>query len=485
MNNDNFDILTMDMDDLAGDVQKAFSRFNVDIKIPRCIPSKNQVLLEIKFKGHTREANLYARAADVQSRLRLPVFKVFKHKFTTYIVVSDREPNYPHLPAILSAPDFQEHAKGKILPYIVGFDVLGNPVIVDLAKFPHLLVGGATNSGKSVGLQALISSIIYSRSPDRVSLILIDVGATSLLPFSGLPHLSYPIIRDHSTACQALAALKVEMDRRIELQIINKEGFKKLPRLVIVIDEFPSLLNNDKQMSKLIAHTISGLLQRGRHAKIHIVLAAQNPTFQHTRGVDLGNITARIAFRCAKRNTSEVILGEGGAENLSGQGDMLLKAPQFDGLQRIQGVYIVPSELDQLLQFKRLNTLNPQLGGFKLKLPAKELSNTWNDTGVLSSTKSPSADDALLGQVAMWALGRDCISCNQLCEDFHIGWKRAKNILARLHGLEIVEDVYARLPRMVLPRSIEEISDETVELLKRSGIAKDDIITVLKQRSSK
>lgn len=485
MNNANFDTFTMDVDDLSEQVRKAFGRFNVDIRIPRCIPLNNQVLLEIKFKGHTREAHLYARAADVQSRLRLPVFKVFKHKFTTYIAVSDREQTYPHLPAILSAPDFQEKTKGKALPYVVGFGVLGNPVIVDLAKFPHLLVGGATNSGKSVGLQALISSIVCTRSPSQASLILIDVGASSLIPFAGLPHLSYPIIRDHSAACQALVALKAEMDRRVELQTVDVERFKQLPRLVIVVDELPSLLNSDKQMSKLIAHTISSLLQRGRHAKIHLVLAAQNPTFQHMRGVDLGNITARIAFRCAKKNNSEVILGEGGAENLSGQGDMLLKAPQFDGPQRIQGVYISPGELDQLLRFKRLNPRSPQFGGFKLKLPAKALSDTWNDTGVLSSKESPSADDALLGQVAMWTLGQDCISCNKLCEDFHIGWKRAKNLLTRLHSLEIVEDVYARLPRMVLPRSIEDIPAETVALLEQSGIAKDELVAVLERRLTK
>lgn len=143
------------------------------------------------------------------------------------------------------------------------------------------------------------------------------------------------------TATFTLAALNDELERRIELEYADKTSFEQLPRLVLVIDEFPALfVGLEKAVSKTLTNVISSFLQRGGHAKIHVVLAAQNPTFQNMK-VDLGNITARIAFKCAKKNFSEIILGEGGAENLLGRGDLLLRSPRFDGPQRIQGIYII------------------------------------------------------------------------------------------------------------------------------------------------
>lgn len=156
--------------------------------------------------------------------------------------------------------------------------------------------------------------------PDEVNFILIDVGAEGPLTFEGLPHLSYPVIRDHGTALRALTALKDEMERRIALAQTDLQTPQAIPRLVVVIDEFPALFTGetDKKVSQIFSGTIYSLLQRGRHAGIHLILAAQNPTCQNMK-VDLSNVPTRIAFMCAKKNYSEIILGESGAENLSGQ----------------------------------------------------------------------------------------------------------------------------------------------------------------------
>ena len=187
------------------------------------------------------------------------------------------------------------------LPYIVGHNITGQLVITDLSQNKHILLGGATNSGKTVGLHALITSIIVCKPSSFVNLILIDVGAADLVVFNGIPHLSCPVIREKNIAHHAILSLKDEMERRIEMQIMDMDNFKRLPQLLLVIDEFPALFSGiDKNVAKSLTDALSDLLQRGRHAKVHVVLAAQNPTIQNMH-IELGNITTRIAFRCAKK----------------------------------------------------------------------------------------------------------------------------------------------------------------------------------------
>ena len=182
----------------------------------------------------------------------------------------------------------------------MGYDVLGNPVVIDLAAQPHLLLGGPPNSGKSTGLQSVISSISYNVSPQEVNFVLIDLGANDLMSFGNLPHLACPVVRSQDEAIQAVAAVVAEMERRKDLELANKQEFDVLPRLVLVIDEFPALFQcaRNKRTSNSLRDMISSLLQRGRHGKIHVVLAAQNPTYQKMK-VDLGTA---VGTTLKKRN---------------------------------------------------------------------------------------------------------------------------------------------------------------------------------------
>ncbi len=341
--------LSFDADELAEKIEAAFSRYRVRISITRWVNRTNRVIYNVKLKGDTRESQFFARLSDVQLKLKLPFFQAFIKDFHIYLAVADQEMKYPHLPDILNK--LGEIWQSMQLPYVVGYDVVGNIVVEDLERFPHLLIGGASNSGKSIGLQALLVSIMVVKSPHYINFILIDVGATNLIPFDGLSHLSCPVIRDRDMACEVLISLKKEMERRIELQIKAVEQFENLPRLVLAIDEFPVLFTEmtDRQMTKIIVNAVSGLLQRGRHAKIHVVIAAQNPTYQNMK-IDLGNITSRIAFRCARKNFSETILDDSGAEKLLGNGDMLFKCPQCSDIRRLQGIYIPPEELQKMIK---------------------------------------------------------------------------------------------------------------------------------------
>lgn len=472
--------------DLAEDISKEFGKFSVNAKLKRLRVIGNRIIFSIKTKGNTRETHVRANAPEVQRKLKLPLFHIVRHDFNLYLIVSREQVVYSHLPDILNSPSCRGAQAQMCLPYIAGHDVLGGVVMDDLAHFPHLLLGGSTGSGKSVGLQALITCIAYSKSPSKVNFVLIDVGATSLMPFEGLPHLSCPVVRERTAAAQTLAALTTEMERRIELEYADHASFKRLPRLVVVIDEFPALfMGVEKSMVKEVTNNISNLLQRGRHAKIHMVLASQNPTLQNMK-VDLGNITARIAFKCAKKNFSETILGEGGAENLAGHGDLLLRSPQFDSPQRVQGVYITPKELQQAVQHIKIRHCDATSGKFNLVLPSNdlaELSSALGDNLACSVVRRwPPKADQQLASVILWALEHDSISTNMLMKEYGFGWNTASKLVSRLEELRIVGRPDGKLPQDVIPGCPEDIPEEIIKFLEATGYSKGSVINAIYSR---
>lgn len=467
-------------------IKNAYSHYNIKVSIEGWHILQDRIIFQLKLKGGTREKQVFDRAHDVQLRLKLPLFLPIISNFRIYITVSDQKIAYDHLPKVLSDNKWKEKMEKMILPYTIGHDVTGGLVVADLSQFIHLLMGGATNSGKTVGLQALIVSIAYNKSPNRVNFILIDTGATNLMPFAGIPHLSCPIVRDSKTAYKVLFSLRAELERRIELQATNSDQFKKLPRLVLVIDEFPALLagTDDKAILRTMTSNISNLLQRGRHAKIHVVLAAQNPTIQNMK-VDLGNITARIAFRCAKRNFSETILGEGGAENLLGKGDLYLTAPRCEGLQRVQGIFISPKELLQVVCCIR-SKWKAVLARQKFTINKENLQQVESDCMGNSAGNSLAIkmdrSAKLFAEVTLWALSQDSVSCNMISENFSVGWRRANGIIKKLNECGIVGDLDAKLPRKVLPTSVDEIPQKTMQILLDNGFSAEDVSIAIYSR---
>jgi len=286
------------------------------------------------------------------------------------------------------------------LPVVLGRDIVGNPVYADLASMPHVIVAGATGAGKSVGLNVMLTSLLYRRTPEEMRLLLIDPKVVELAPFDRIPHMLLPVVTDMKQAATALKWAVDEMERRYQMfadagtknigtynawakrvergearnplpkQVIAKDfnGFEdavapsegeegtqplpeKLPHLVIVVDEFADLM---MQQGKEVEAAIARLAQKARAAGMHVILATQRPSVDVITGMIKANFPTRIAFRVAQKIDSRTILDEQGAEHLLGKGDMLVKLNGTNDTRRVQCPFLSEEEVQQIMDFLRL-----------------------------------------------------------------------------------------------------------------------------------
>ena len=244
----------------------------------------------------------------------------------------------------------------------LGVDTSGRPVVGDITKMPHLLVAGTTGSGKSVGVNAMIISLLCKHTPDTLRLILIDPKMLELSVYDGIPHLLRPVITDMSRACDALHWAVTEMERRYtlltqakvrDLDGYNKQSAAKLPRIVIIIDELADLMITNKHD---VERSIARLCQKARAAGIHLIVATQRPSVDVVTGLIKANIPTRIAYTVSSAIDSRTILGARGGEQLLGQGDMLYKAPGTDALQRVHGAFVTDSMCESIAEHWRLQS---------------------------------------------------------------------------------------------------------------------------------
>ena len=260
---------------------------------------------------------------------------------------------------IINMPDYQS-ARGK-LKVALGKDILGNPIMLDIKKLPHLLIAGATGAGKSVCVNSIITSIIYNYDPNHVRFILIDPKMVELQLYNGMPHLLTPVITDIAIAPKALKWAMYEMERRYKLlsevntrdidkynEKIAKYGdqFEKLPFILIIMDEMADLM---MMAAKEIEGFIIRIAQKARAVGIHLVLATQRPSVDVITGVIKANFPARIAFQVAQKTDSRTIIDQNGAEKLLGKGDMLYQSPMNSFPVRIQGSFISEEEIMQVV----------------------------------------------------------------------------------------------------------------------------------------
>ena len=241
------------------------------------------------------------------------------------------------------------------IPFILGTNILNEPVCIDITKTPHLLIAGATGSGKSVCINNLIASILYSRTPDEVKLIFVDPKMVELSVYEGIPHLLGDVITDADETVDMLDACIHEMNRRYDLlkelncrniESYNEKADRRLKYIVLVMDEFADLMATDQ---KRIEPRIAKLTAMSRAVGIHLVLATQRPSTNVITGVIKANIPSRIAFQVSSSIDSRIILDESGAEKLLGKGDMLVSTSSGLGLERVQGAFLSDDEVESLV----------------------------------------------------------------------------------------------------------------------------------------
>lgn len=242
------------------------------------------------------------------------------------------------------------------LSIALGLDVVGNPVIADLAKMPHLLIAGATGAGKSVAINTIISSLLYNATPDEVRLLMVDPKRIELSGYEGIPHLLHPVVVEPKLASRALQWAVREMERRYRLleeakvkgfDSYNETAAERLPYIVIIVDELADLM---MVASKDVEASIARLAQMARAAGMHLILATQRPSVDVLTGLIKANFPTRISFKVASKIDSRTIIDTSGAEHLLGAGDMLY-LPSGRPLQRIHGAYISETETSRIVDF--------------------------------------------------------------------------------------------------------------------------------------
>jgi S-DNA-T family DNA segregation ATPase FtsK/SpoIIIE len=373
-----FDVLAEKARGAAAILEKTFLEFGLNVRVVEIDTGPVITQFELELEAGLRLSKVTALADDLAIALRVPSVRVvapIPGKNTVGVEVPNEKQVMVRLRELIEAcPEAMEK---KRIPVYLGKDVSGRPLVVDLAKMPHLLIAGRTGTGKSVCLNALILSILMSRTPDQVKMLMIDPKMVELSPYKRVPHLMHPVITDMKKAEAVLAWAVDKMEERYDLlarcgvrhldsynelgrdKILERLSIdpsseeatqipEKMPYIVIIADEMADMMMTS---GKDVEGHIIRLAQKSRAVGIHLVLATQKPTVDVITGLIKSNLPARIAFQVASRVDSRVVLDEMGADRLLGNGDMLYLMPGTSKITRAQGTYVSDAEVNKIIEF--------------------------------------------------------------------------------------------------------------------------------------
>jgi len=358
-----------------------------------------------------------------------------------------------------------ERKNGHHLNLALGRDVTGAPVWTNLMKMPHMLIAGATGTGKSVCINTIITSLLYQKSPWELKFILIDPKRVELPLYNGIPHLLTPVIVDVQKTINAFKWAIKEMEERYKLlanvgsrdlasyneKMLKKSPADTLPFIVIIVDELADII---MAYGKEIESLIVRLAQMSRAVGIHLILSTQRPSVEVITGLIKANITARIAFQVASNVDSRTVLDMSGAEKLLGNGDMLFLAGDVGKPRRIQGVYISEKEVQRVVKFLKKEAGEIEYEEEIIKSP--EESRVFGQSGA-------SLNDPLLEEAKDMVIKTGKASASYLQRMFRIGYARAASLLDMLEMQGIVGPADGAKPREVLGRVVKGTMDEEID----------------------
>lgn len=373
-----YDILASKAQIAAATLEQTFQDFGLNVKVVEIDTGPVITQFELELEKGLRLSKVTALADDLAIALRVPSVRVvapIAGRNTVGVEVPNDVRVMVRLKELLQT--CRQDFDGKGIPIFLGKDVSGKPLVVDMCKMPHLLIAGRTGTGKSVCLNTLILSMLLSRSPEQVKMLMIDPKMVELSPYSRIPHLMHPVITDMKKAEAVLGWAVDKMEERYDLlarvgvrhldsynQLGKEKVLRKLdidpdsdeadlipetmPYIVIIADEMADMMMTSGK--DVEAHIIR-LAQKSRAVGIHLVLATQKPTVDVITGLIKSNLPARISFQVASRVDSRVVLDEMGADKLLGNGDLLYMAPGTSTLRRAQGTYVSDDEVNRVIEF--------------------------------------------------------------------------------------------------------------------------------------
>ena len=381
-----------------------------------------------RIMGLQDDLKMSLAAVDIRMEAPIP------GKSAVGIEIPNKNVSAVHLRDVLDCEEFQQASGG--IPVGLGKDIADMPVITDLAKMPHLLVAGSTGSGKSVCVNTLISSILFSRKPDEVKLILVDPKMVELSVYNGIPHLMLPVVTDMNKAAAVLRWAVREMDARYmtlatagvrNVASYNKQNpTKAMPLILIIIDELADLMMTNPDVEE----SIDRLAAKARAAGIHMVLATQRPSVDVITGKIKANVPSRIAFTVATQIDSRTILDQAGAERLLGRGDMLFNPIGANKPIRIQGAFISDEEVEELIAFVK--------GQGQPEYDEAMMAETDRGVETSDAVSTDEEQDELLERAVQIVLEQRSASASILQRRLRVGFSRAGRLIDTMQDMKII-----------------------------------------------
>ncbi len=457
--------------------------FGIEIEVTAVNPGPVITRFEVQPAPGVKASRITNLAKDLARSLAVVsvrVVEVIPGKTVIGIEIPNEKRETIYLSQVLSSPEFDRASSA--LSMALGHDIVGKPVIVDLGKMPHLLVAGTTGSGKSVGINAMILSLLFKSTPEHVRVIMIDPKMLELSVYDGIPHLLTPVITDMKDAANGLRWSVAEMERRYKLMsalgVRNLAGFNKkvgdaqkagkpltdptwkpdpmlleeeqsapelepLPSIVVIVDELADMM---MVVGKKVEELIARIAQKARAAGIHLILATQRPSVDVLTGLIKANIPTRLSFMVQSKVDSRTILGEGGAEQLLGHGDMLFLPPGGGVPTRVHGAFVSDEEVHRVVADWKKRGEPVYIDGITQGADDGDMGNFSSGGG----GEEGEEDDALYDEAVRFVTESRKASISAVQRKLRIGYNRAARMIESMEAAGVVSEMGSNGSREVI-----------------------------------
>ena len=441
-----------ELDDKIGHLISKLSHFRVDGDVVRTYAGPVVSTFEFKPAANVKVSKILNLQDDLAMALSAETIRIqapIPGKDVVGIEIPNDSVDTIYLRELLESKLFEESSSP--LTIALGKDIVGKPFVTDLKKLPHLLIAGTTGSGKSVGINAMILSLLYKNSPDQLRLLMIDPKMLEFSTYNDIPHLLTPVITKPKEAIVALNNMVNEMERRYELMAENrtknienyntkvgKEGGEFFPYIVVIIDELADLMMTS---GKDVELSIARLAQKARACGIHLIVATQRPSVDVVTGLIKANLPSRISYRVNSKIDSKIILDQMGAESLLGRGDMLFTPPGATGLVRLHAPWATEDEIEDIVEFIKAQ----KEPNYDKSFLAEETENLNSGIGNINEDLDPLYEEA-----KNVILNDKKTSISYLQRKLQIGYNRSARVIEQLEQSGVLSEPNAKGIRQIL-----------------------------------